>query len=65
MRRNAEAADDAEWFMAAMRQRQPTGELISAAAVARAVTYLADPAVDLTGVDLAVDGGLTNLHIPS
>ncbi|MQA04460.1 MAG: hypothetical protein GEV07_17640 [Streptosporangiales bacterium] len=51
--------------MAAMRQRQPTGELISAAAVARAVTYLADPAVDLTGVDLAVDGGLTNLHIPS
>lgn len=65
VRRNAEAADDTEQFLAEMRQRQPTGELISADAVARAVTYLADPAVDLTGVDLSVDGGLTSLRLPS
>jgi 2-keto-3-deoxy-L-fuconate dehydrogenase len=63
VRHNAEASGDPEAFLTAMRERQPTGELISSTAVARSITFLADPAIRLTGIDLAVDGGLTGLRI--
>jgi NAD(P)-dependent dehydrogenase (short-subunit alcohol dehydrogenase family) len=62
VRGNADASDDPERFLASMRRRQPTGALISPKAVARAITWLADSDVRLTGVDLPVDGGLTAIH---
>ncbi len=63
VRRNAEASGDSIGFLEAMRRRQPTGELISAAEVARAVRFLADPGSQLTGIDLLVDGGTSGLRV--
>ncbi len=63
VRRNAAAAPDPEAFLAAMRRRQPSNDLIHPQAVARAITWLADPLGGLTGVDLPVDGGMTAMQL--
>jgi NAD(P)-dependent dehydrogenase (short-subunit alcohol dehydrogenase family) len=65
VRRNAAASGDPDAFMEEMRRRQPNGQLVPGSAVARAIIYLADPAVSLTGVDLPVDNGLTGLRPPA
>ena len=61
--RNADAAGDRDSFLEQMRRRQPIGEFISSAEVARAVVFLAHPETQLTGVDLRVDGGVSGLRI--
>jgi 2-keto-3-deoxy-L-fuconate dehydrogenase len=49
---------------AALEARQPTGRLVSADEVAEAVAYLAGPAArSVTGVALAVDGGMAGLRL--
>ena len=59
----ASAADpDAE--RAALNARQPTGRMVSADEVAAAIAYLASPAAgSTTGIDLAVDGGMSGLRM--
>lgn len=63
IQRNARQSADPEAFLETMRRRQPSGRLIQAAAVARAITYLADPTTALTGVELPVDDGFTGVRI--
>ncbi|WP_269813871.1 SDR family NAD(P)-dependent oxidoreductase [Jiangella endophytica] len=63
VRRNAGLSSDPEQFLRSMRRRQPLGQLISAGAVARAVTYLADPDLEVSGIDLPVDGGLSGIRL--
>ncbi|WP_016905335.1 SDR family NAD(P)-dependent oxidoreductase [Streptomyces xiaopingdaonensis] len=49
---------------AALEARQPTGRLVRAAEVARAVAYLAGPdAASVTGESLAVDGGMQGVRL--
>jgi len=58
-------ADDPDAALAALRDRQPLGRLVSAAEVARAVAYLASPSSgSTTGTLLAVDGGMVSLRLP-
>ncbi|GAA3340878.1 SDR family oxidoreductase [Amorphoplanes nipponensis] len=60
------AADDPAAAAAALRGRQPTGRLVTAAEVAHAIAYLASPlASATTGTLLAVDGGFTGVRLPS
>jgi 2-keto-3-deoxy-L-fuconate dehydrogenase len=60
------AADDPRAALAALRDRQPLGRLVSAEEVAAAIAYLAGPrAGATTGTVLTVDGGLTGLRLPS
>jgi 2-keto-3-deoxy-L-fuconate dehydrogenase len=57
-----DAATDPEASRAALLARQPTGRLVSAAEVATAIAYLANPsAVSTTGTCLPVDGGMHSL----
>jgi 2-keto-3-deoxy-L-fuconate dehydrogenase len=64
VRRLLEAADDPDAELAALRARQPTGRLVSAAEVAAAIAYLASPlASATTGTVLAVDGGMHGLRL--
>ncbi|UFU06883.1 SDR family NAD(P)-dependent oxidoreductase [Ruania halotolerans] len=59
-----DAADDPAAERAALEARQPHGRLVSAAEVAGAVAYLANPASSSTvGVSLAVDGGMHELRL--
>lgn len=59
VRRLIETAPDPEAMRASLRNRQPTGRLISPEEVAEAVYYLAKPgSPGLTGVSLNVDGGM-------
>ncbi|MFC8431916.1 SDR family NAD(P)-dependent oxidoreductase [Streptomyces sp. NPDC057253] len=49
---------------AALNARQPTGRLVTAREVAAAIAYLASPAAaSVTGVALAVDGGMAGLRL--
>jgi NAD(P)-dependent dehydrogenase (short-subunit alcohol dehydrogenase family) len=58
------AADDPDAERAALEARQPMGRLVSAAEVAEAIAYLADPAsASTTGTVLAVDGGMQGLRL--
>lgn len=58
-------ADDPEAERRALEARQPTGRLVTADEVARAVCHLLDPAAAAThGTILTVDGGLTGLRLP-
>jgi len=58
------AAPDPEAERAALTARQPMGRLVSADEVAAAIAYLASPlAGAVTGVALAVDGGMQGLRI--
>jgi 2-keto-3-deoxy-L-fuconate dehydrogenase len=64
VRRLLDAADDPDAELAALRARQPTGRLVSAAEVAAAIAYLASPlASATTGTVLAVDGGMHSLRL--
>lgn len=54
---------DPEAAYAALRRRQPMGDLVSCEAVADAVAYLAAPTTFATGVDLLVDGGISGVRI--
>ncbi|WP_246003519.1 SDR family oxidoreductase [Nocardioides aurantiacus] len=61
----AEAKDPAA-EQAALEARQPTGRLVAAAEVAEAIAYLAGPgSASVTGVALAVDGGMSGLRVGS
>jgi 2-keto-3-deoxy-L-fuconate dehydrogenase len=58
------AADDPAAERAALEARQPTGRLVAADEVAAAIAYLASPLTGaVTGVTLAVDGGLDALRV--
>jgi 2-keto-3-deoxy-L-fuconate dehydrogenase len=60
----AQAADPAA-ERARLEARQPTGRLVKPEEVAAAVAYLASPAAGaVTGVSLAVDGGMSGLRMP-
>ncbi|MBO0829629.1 MAG: SDR family oxidoreductase [Streptosporangiales bacterium] len=59
-----DAADDPAAERTALEARQPHGRLVSAAEVAGAIAYLADPAAgSTTGTWLAVDGGMAGLRL--
>jgi NAD(P)-dependent dehydrogenase (short-subunit alcohol dehydrogenase family) len=61
-----DAADDPAAAAAALRGRQPTGRLVTAAEIAHAIAYLASPlASATTGTLLAVDGGMTGVRLPN
>ena len=55
--------DDPAATYAALRKRQPMGDLVSCEAVADAVAYLAAESTFTTGVDLLVDGGISGIRI--
>jgi NAD(P)-dependent dehydrogenase (short-subunit alcohol dehydrogenase family) len=58
------AAADPDAERAALEARQPIGRMVSAAEVAEAIAYLADPASSsTTGTALAVDGGMQGLRL--
>ncbi|MEU6260214.1 SDR family NAD(P)-dependent oxidoreductase [Streptomyces griseorubiginosus] len=58
------SAADPEAERAALNARQPTGRLVTAREVAAAIAYLAGPAAaSVTGVALAVDGGMAGLRL--
>jgi len=58
--------DDPDGARAALEARQPHGRLVSPDEVADAVAYLASPrSGSTTGFDLAVDGGLSAVRLPS
>jgi NAD(P)-dependent dehydrogenase (short-subunit alcohol dehydrogenase family) len=58
------AAPDADAELAALRERQPLGRLVSAEEVAFAIAQLASPlAASTTGASLAVDGGIQALRL--
>ncbi|MYW10044.1 SDR family oxidoreductase [Streptomyces sp. SID2563] len=57
-------ADDPAAERAALNARQPLGRLVSADEVAAAIGYLASPAAaSVTGIALAVDGGMQGLRL--
>ncbi|MFI1704978.1 SDR family NAD(P)-dependent oxidoreductase [Streptomyces griseoruber] len=59
-----DAAEDPEAERAALDARQPLGRLVTADEVAAAVVYLASPAAaSVTGIALAVDGGMQGLRL--
>lgn len=60
------ATGDPDAAAAALRGRQPMGRLVSPEEVAAAIAYLASPASgSTTGTCLVVDGGMTNLRLPT
>ena len=59
----AKASNPDEEYQA-VKMRQPLGRLVTAAEVAFAISYLADPhSSATTGVSLAVDGGMDGLRV--
>lgn len=60
------ATGDPDAAAAALRGRQPLGRLVTPEEVAAAIAYLASPASgSTTGTCLVVDGGMTNLRLPT
>lgn len=65
VRRLLDAAADPEAESEHLRQRQPTGRLVTDAEVAGAICYLLSPTSSATtGTSLAVDGGMSGLRLP-
>ncbi|MGX9296941.1 SDR family NAD(P)-dependent oxidoreductase [Tsukamurella paurometabola] len=65
VRRLLDAAADPEAEAEYLRQRQPTGRLVTDAEVAGAICYLLSPTASATtGTALAVDGGMSGLRMP-
>lgn len=65
VQRLLDAAPDPVAELAALKARQPTGRLVSAAEIAHAICYLASPtAAATTGVMLPVDCGTAGLRVP-
>ena len=65
VRRLLDSAPDPDAEIAALRARQPTGQLVAAQEVAESIAYLASPsAASITGTALAVDGGMSGLRLP-
>ncbi|WP_185015197.1 SDR family NAD(P)-dependent oxidoreductase [Streptomyces sp. AK010] len=59
-----DAADDSKAERAALDARQPLSRLVTADEVAAAVVYLTSPAAaSVTGIALAVDGGMRGLRL--
>ncbi|GLX10903.1 SDR family oxidoreductase [Microbispora sp. NBRC 16548] len=59
-----DAAPDPQAERAALSARQPHGRLVTPKEVAHAVAYLASPgAGSTTGIELAVDGGMSGLRL--
>ncbi|MGH3631663.1 MAG: SDR family NAD(P)-dependent oxidoreductase [Sciscionella sp.] len=57
------AADNPDAERAALKARQPTGELVDPDEVARAIAYLASPSsTSTTGIALPVDGGMDGIR---
>lgn len=57
-------AEDPDEATRALRARQPMGRLVTADEVAHAIAYLASPlSASTTGTLLAVDGGLSSIHV--
>jgi NAD(P)-dependent dehydrogenase (short-subunit alcohol dehydrogenase family) len=57
-------ADDPAAERAALEARQPHGRLVSPDEIAAAIAYLASPAAgSVTGVAVAVDGGMESLRL--
>jgi NAD(P)-dependent dehydrogenase (short-subunit alcohol dehydrogenase family) len=64
VQRLLDQAEDPAAERARLEARQPTGRLVSADEVAAAIVYLADPANKaVTGMSLAVDGGMSGLRL--
>jgi NAD(P)-dependent dehydrogenase (short-subunit alcohol dehydrogenase family) len=60
------SAEDPEAELTRLSRRQPTGRLVEAEDVARAIAYLASPASGaVTGISLSVDGGMAGVQLPS
>lgn len=57
------ATENPDATYAALRKRQPMGDLVSCETVADAVLYLAAPTTFTTGIDLLVDGGISGIRI--
>jgi hypothetical protein len=57
------ATENPEATYAALRKRQPMGDLVSCETVADAVVYLAAATTFTTGIDLLVDGGISGIRI--
>ena len=58
-------AEDSEAERRALEARQPMGRLVTPEEVAAAVLYLASPSAgSVTGIALAVDGGMAGLRLP-
>ena len=59
-------ADDPDAAAEALRARQPIGRLVEADEVAHAIVYLASPlSASTTGTLLGVDGGMSQIRLPS
>lgn len=57
-------SEDPDAVLEAVTSRQPDRRLISAAEVAAAVAFLVDPSMRaITGANLAIDGGISGLHL--
>jgi len=57
-------ADDPDAERAALAARQPMGRLVTAEEVAAGIAYLASPAAaSVTGIALAIDGGMAGLRL--
>jgi 2-keto-3-deoxy-L-fuconate dehydrogenase len=57
-------ADDPGAERAALAARQPMGRLVTAEEVAAGIAYLASPAAaSVTGIALAIDGGMAGLRL--
>jgi len=63
LQRLAATTENPEATYAALRKRQPMGDLVSCETVADAVVYLAAPTTFTTGIDLLVDGGISGIRI--
>ncbi|HEX5097808.1 MAG TPA: SDR family oxidoreductase [Acidimicrobiia bacterium] len=61
--RLAQAQDDPEQVLTALRRRQPLGRMVSCEEVADAVHYLAADTTFTSGADFLLDGGITGMRL--